>query len=107
MISTDGAALIATIIPIGLLLVGVEARSDLNFFVRKMSERVRYVLAAVMGAVTGLSLFGVVLCVAAVARGEALSGPFAVVVVVAAIALLIPVALALTTAMGSLFTKNG
>lgn len=98
--------MIATIIPIGLLIVAVDTRSAIRFFVAGAPTGVRYVMAGVMGAIAGLAVFAEIVCVNAVASGEILTSVPATLVTVAAYALLVPVCLGILAALGGLFSGN-
>lgn len=73
MISTDGAALIATLLPIAVLLLSFEAKSLLRF-ARPRKTWARWVFTLTLVVVLGSGLSAVNMCVGAVASGEALDG---------------------------------
>jgi hypothetical protein len=79
MISTDGAALIATLLPIAVLLLSFQARPLLRL-ARPEKTWARWTFVLLLVGVLGLGLSCVNLCVGSVASGEPLKGAVAVVV---------------------------
>jgi hypothetical protein len=79
VISTDGAALIATLLPIAVLLLSFEAKSLLRL-TRPAKKWARWVFCLVLVLVLGAGLAAVNLCVGSVAADEALRGSEAVLV---------------------------
>ena len=73
-ISPDGAALIATVYPIGILILAVEARAALVAIVQQMSRGVQVFMATFIVLVVALSSGAVVFCVQAVSSGSTLGG---------------------------------
>lgn len=77
MISADGAALIATLLPIAVLLLSFEARALLRAM-RPKKSGARWAFVTALVLVLGAGLSAVNICVGAVASGEALDGALAV-----------------------------
>lgn len=65
MISEQGAILIATVYPIGILILAVDARTAMPRMFHDF-PRVRRTLAVAMSTTVGLALFSVYLCIASV-----------------------------------------
>lgn len=89
VISTDGAALIAQVIPVGLLIIAVERRALGGVRAPKTGRRramwiVRFwaLVATVL-----LSVLGVLFCIVAVSTNKALDGLSAWIVIIGGVAL--------------------
>lgn len=89
MISLDGAALIATVYPVGILILVFEARALLGWIGRNFLKKdwMRMVCGLAIGTVVFFAMSATALCVIAVSSGEALSGSLAATVFMAGFAL--------------------
>lgn len=84
MISTDGAALIAQVIPVGLLIVAVERRALGGSRPPKTGRKRAYWIAKYIGlaATVLISVLAVLFCILAVSADEPLKGVSAVIVII-------------------------
>jgi len=105
MISNDGAALIATLYPIALLLLGFESRALLRV-IRPAGPRARQLLTLLLVIPLTLSVASTWICVLAVSSSETLDGFGAVVVAVTGVILAVEVSLAIGMSIASSITSD-
>jgi hypothetical protein len=96
MISQDGATLVATLLPIGVLLLALESRSLLRE-VRPTSRNGRWLVVVLLIATVLASLMATMTCVVCVSRDIPIQGFFAGLVWAASLALIAAVAGVLCT----------
>jgi hypothetical protein len=106
MISEQGAILIATVLPVALLVVLVEARPAFRAFLPKWPKWAKYIGGFVLAVVFGQVLWAEWLCITSVASGKSLEGFEAVSVSVAAYSLGVLTWLALTGLIANLFFED-
>lgn len=80
MISEQGAILIATVYPIGLLLLLIEGVGAFGAFVELFGRKLRWLALALIVLVTSSIVTSIALCISAVSSGTRLDGFYAVVV---------------------------